>query len=94
MPGSPDYQWTIEATDEEAYNFGVSLFEQAGVSLIEHSPIKRVIDAFLSLNETGQVKAVERMEELAEIPKYKKGPAPGNTQGGDSEDLIDTIEEV
>lgn len=33
---------------------------------------KKMDEAFQSLNEQGQQKAVERVEELAEIPKYKK----------------------
>ena len=37
------------------------------------TPMKqRLIEAFDQLNEDGQGKAVERVEELTEIPKYKK----------------------
>lgn len=36
--------------------------------------IKCLIDAFSQLNDEGQTKAVERVEELTEIPKYKKDP--------------------
>lgn len=38
-------------------------------------PIKqRLLTAFDQLNEDGQKKAVERVEELTEIPKYQKKP--------------------
>lgn len=33
---------------------------------------ERMITAFNSLNEIGQQKAIERVEELTEIPKYQK----------------------
>lgn len=33
---------------------------------------ERMITAFNSLNDIGQQKAIERVEELAEIPKYQK----------------------
>lgn len=35
---------------------------------------KDLVSAFSLLNEEGQQKAVERVEELTEIPKYKKDP--------------------
>lgn len=33
-----------------------------------------IIDAFRKLNDEGQQKAIERVEELTEIPKYQKEP--------------------
>lgn len=38
----------------------------------------QLISAFSQLNDEGQQKAVERVEELTEIPKYKKEPPQGN----------------
>lgn len=38
---------------------------------------KYLISAFELLNEEGQQKAVERVEELTEIPKYQKEPPQG-----------------
>ena len=35
---------------------------------------ERMITAFNSLNDIGQQKAIERVEELTEIPKYQKEP--------------------
>ncbi|MBE6976000.1 MAG: helix-turn-helix transcriptional regulator [Ruminococcaceae bacterium] len=37
----------------------------------DYLSIKSLIDTFSQLNEEGQQKAVERVEELTEIPKYK-----------------------
>ena len=37
----------------------------------------RITAALAALNEAGQQKAVERVEELAEIPKYQKKPDEG-----------------
>ena len=34
---------------------------------------ERILSAFNSLNDVGQQKAIERVEELAEIPKYQIG---------------------
>lgn len=39
-----------------------------------------LIGAFSKLNDEGQRKAVERIEELTEIPKYKKAPDATNIQ--------------
>ena len=41
---------------------------------------KYLISAFDLLNEEGQQKAVERVEELTEIPKYKKETPPENPE--------------
>lgn len=37
----------------------------------------RLTTAFDSMNETGQKKAVENVEDLAKIPEYKKNPTTG-----------------
>lgn len=39
-----------------------------------------LISAFSQLNEEGQQKAVERVEELTEIPKYQKETPPGDPE--------------
>lgn len=39
---------------------------------------RQLIDAYSSLNEKGREKAVERVEELTEIPKYQKKVEPDN----------------
>lgn len=40
----------------------------------------RLLAAFSQLNDEGQQKAVERVEELTEIPKYQKAPDATNAQ--------------
>lgn len=40
---------------------------------------KNLILAFSSLNDEGQEKAVERVQELAEIPRYQRTPEPSET---------------
>ena len=52
---------------------------------------KKLILAFSSLNDEGQEKAVERVQELTEIPRYQRTPEPPEThteppegQGGHS----------
>ena len=50
------------------------------------SRVDELIDAFDSLNEEGQQKAVERVEELTEIPKYQRAenqPEPTQEAPGD-----------
>lgn len=37
---------------------------------------EKIITTFSKLNQEGQEKAVERVEELTEIPKYQKPPTP------------------
>lgn len=40
----------------------------------EQKTTQKMLDAFRKLNIWGQKKAIERVEELTEIPKYKKEP--------------------
>lgn len=49
---------------------GLSVLELGFVAL--SFPERSLIDSFNKLNPEGQQKAVERIEELAEIPKYQK----------------------
>lgn len=51
-----------ERSVRAAFNYSFSDMEQ------------KLIDLFVELNSEGQQKAVERIEELTEIPKYKKQP--------------------
>lgn len=46
--------------------------KQSKNDLKEHHLSKRLLNSFFELNEEGQQKAVERVEELTEIPRYKK----------------------
>lgn len=62
--------------ESEEYMQSERLKTDAIVALIKLSIQEQVasglLDAFLSLNPTGQQKAVERVEELTEIPKYTR----------------------
>ena len=42
-------------------------------SIRDHNLLWRVIDTMSALNDSGQERAVERIEELAEIPRFQKG---------------------
>lgn len=59
-------------------------FEKLAIDLqIEQSPLMLTLSAFSKLNPTGQQKAVERVEELTEIPKYQKAPPQTDAQDGE-----------
>lgn len=49
-------------------------FESIGYSWTK--PEEKIISAFSSLNADGQKKAIERVEELTEIPKYQREEDP------------------
>lgn len=51
-------------------------YEDHILAVAEHP----LLAAFRKLNEDGQQKAIERVEELTEIPKYKKIPDATNIQ--------------
>lgn len=65
-------QYKMRAADREAYEIGLKIFADAGVDIINVTPRARLDAAFDKLNDDGQQKAVERLEELAEIPRYQK----------------------
>ncbi len=71
-PESGFIRYHIEAADQEAFNYGLQIFENAGISVLNSTPQALVLAAMDRLNYEGQQKLVERAEELTEIPKYKK----------------------
>lgn len=73
-PDAKDIQYSIEATDPEAYAIGLQIFESAGAPLSTHSPYARIASALSKLNPAGQQKATERVEALLEVPKYLIAP--------------------
>ena len=81
-PESGFFRYDIEAADEEALNYAYQILGRAGVSAQTHSPQALVLAAMEKLNNDGQQKAVERVEELTEIPRYtataasQDAPAP------------------
>lgn len=85
-PESGFIRYNIEAADQEAFNYGLQILENAGVSVQAHTPQALVLAAMEKLNVDGQQKVVERAAELMEIPRYRRqdgpvgvSPAPGDT---------------
>lgn len=78
-PESGLFRYDIEAADEEALNYGYQILGRAGVSAQTHSPQALVLAAMEKLNNAGQQKAVERVEELTEIPRYTAPELPQDT---------------
>lgn len=68
-PDSKDMKYVIEATDQESYDIGMQIFNDAGFDLALG---KRLLAAFDSLNDKGQHIAVARVEELTRIFDYQK----------------------
>ena len=75
-PNAENYAYNIEAADPEALEIGLRIFENAGVPTGAIPAIARIHSALDCLNASGQEKAVERVEELTEIPKYQKITPP------------------
>ena len=71
-PDLENTQYRIEAEDEAAYKFGIEIFQNAGVNVDALTVRGRIITALELLNEKGQSIAVERVEELTNIPDYQK----------------------
>lgn len=74
-PTAKDVRYEIEATDQEAYDIGLKMFEDAGAPVENLTPEARIAAALAKLNRSGQQKAVERVEELTEVSKYQN-PTP------------------
>lgn len=86
----------LERSAPEAFNAAFGNGGAANVPEWEEVPVEQVCadqqahldsrmkKAFSALNETGQTVACERVEELAEMPKYKLTEPP-ETLSGDSE---------
>lgn len=78
-PESGLFRYDIEAADEEALNYAYQILGRAGVSAQTHSPQALVLAAMEKLNHDGQQKAVDRVQELTEIPRYRAQQAPQST---------------
>lgn len=78
-PESGFFRYDIEAADEEALNYAYQILGRAGVSAQTHSPQALVLAAMEKLNNDGQQKAAERVEELTEIPRYQAQDTPQDT---------------
>lgn len=75
-PELENIQYRIEAEDEETFNLGCKIMEDAGVHIPAHTPAGRISAALEKLNDKGQSVAVERVEELTKIPDYQRTAQP------------------
>lgn len=87
--GVPAYR--LMWADEEPIKFTIPIQElqesigrplEAAVAVMANDRAEKILSAFDQLNDAGQAKAVERVEELTEIPKYQKSPPPDETKDG------------
>lgn len=63
----------VPVSDLVGAGFWLSISEADKEAMFSEDPTKvYLLAAFSQLNEEGQSKALERVEELTEIPKYKK----------------------
>lgn len=66
-------EYAAEHGDESAEHFkNLIYFDENGLRFRDGGSFDRLVTLFDSLNDDGQQKAVERVEELTEIPKYQK----------------------
>lgn len=70
---------TLEQRDQAMKDYVARRFAEAEAGLRKERR-EQLNAAFDLLNQDGQGKAVERVEELTEIPKYRRGTAPQSTQ--------------
>lgn len=99
-PESGFIRYNIEAADQEAFNYGLQILENAGVAVQAHTPQALVLAAMEKLNYDGQQKVVERAEELTEIARYRRqdgpvgvSPAPGDTDTSAAETPTEGLSE-
>lgn len=78
-PESSHIRYNIEAADQEAFDYGLQILENAGVSVQAHTPQALILAAMDKLNDKGQAVAVERVEELTKIPDYQAPAATEST---------------
>lgn len=72
----------FEETRDLLGQYALALEQEQAISVLGGARIERIVYALDKMNDEGQSKAVERVEELTEIPKYQKTPPPGKTKGG------------
>lgn len=70
-PELENFQYRIEAKDEDAFNIGLQIIGSAGIHIQDLTAPGRISAALGKLNEKGQAVAVERIEELTKIPDYQ-----------------------
>lgn len=74
----------------EALNIGtVFLLPDDYDDIPQNNRESQLLSHFRNLNDNGQSVAVERVQELAQIPKYQKAPAGDSTQSAGTGDEND-----
>lgn len=68
--------------DTGTNSIGVSQFDVSNILLNRDHNLNRIIYLLNQLNDDGQLKAIERIEELTEIPKYQRQQEPQNAAEG------------
>lgn len=56
--------------------YALALRQAEAIKVLGGKRIERIVYALDKMNDEGQLKAVERVEELAEIPRYRRQDAP------------------
>lgn len=73
MDSAPTWEEYKEAKKTKVSDIQMDLV----LAEMERDRLNNLQSAFLRLNETGQKKAVENVEDLAKIPEYQKKDEPG-----------------
>ena len=73
MDSAPTWEEYKEAKETKVSDIQMDLV----LAEMERDRLNNLQSAFLRLNETGQKKAVENVEDLAKIPEYQKKDEPG-----------------
>ena len=79
--------WLKAVVDSGKYGAAASDAFEAASALPRE--VQRMIQIMDSMNSAGQQTAVERVEELAQLPKYQKAPAGDSTQSAGTGDEKD-----
>lgn len=66
----------LDETIDVLGQYALALRQQEAIKVLGGKKIERIVYALDKMNDEGQQKAVERVEELTEIPRYRTKTAP------------------
>ena len=72
--------------NRSAMNEVAKMLIRSGLIIRDNPSEEKLYAAYRKLNEQGQQKAVERVEELTEIPKYQRQPEEGEESAVDPQE--------
>ena len=72
----------LEDVDRYRQQGKKTVYLNGDIVVMDFTPAERIMNALDLLNPSGQQVAVERVEELTEIPKYQKDPPPEDSGNG------------